>query len=190
MLHYFRTTGWFFLVALVFCRPALGDLPADQLITYYTRETPTDPQSAVVMEVLVRLTAVAATAEEVGWAIGEINIVRLGEGSIPDQEWVDPAPELLTSDGLWWVAHADLMEPQLHEFAIAPALVGTALPTAETNEDLGYFLEGSEYVPPPEGAPFENTVALSYSFRLLAAQEPIDEDEEVPAESGDIRDSA
>ncbi len=190
MVHHLRTTGWVLLVTLGLSQPAWGDLPASQFITYRTREIPTDPQSAVVLQVTFRLTAVAATAVEVGWAVDEISIVRPGNESSPDQLWIDLSPELLTSDGLWWVAHEDLLQPQFDEFAVPPALVGTALATAETDDDLGYFLEGAMYVPPPEGAPYEHTVALSYSFQLLAAQEPIDEDVIVPTESGTLRDSA
>ena len=64
------------LVLGIFSAHADAVLPADQRIKYSIRETPTDPESAVVFEVILHLSAYSSSGNSVKWSIDEAKFVR------------------------------------------------------------------------------------------------------------------
>ncbi|MEE9296951.1 MAG: hypothetical protein V3W34_18560 [Phycisphaerae bacterium] len=160
-------------------------LPDDQTVEYRIHETPTDPKSAVVFVVRLELTAEDSAGYEVGW---EITTAQFRQPGTPDTTWTEDYPYVDTTDGLWWVKHADPEAPEASEFVLPPWLLSTATADDPQDDDLDYDLEGVAYsLPPPPGEPpYENTAALDYSF-TLAQQEILlveGDDEPVDAPNG------
>jgi hypothetical protein len=56
---------------------------------------------------------------------------------------------------------------------LPPRLVGTAATQIPNDEDLDYEFEGRPYTPPPEGAPYEKTAALTYTFAAAESGTPV-----------------
>ena len=155
--------------------------PPDQSIEFRIHEIAGDPQSAVIFVVRMSMFAADADGDYLGWEVTSLEFRKVdGED---DVVWRKDAPVIATTDGLWWVAHADPANPQVSEFRLPPWLYGTAAPDDPENDDLIYDFEGTEIAPPGGNS---STSAMSFQFTLSGASEPVVEGEEVPVESGEV----
>lgn len=169
-------------------------LPDDRWAEYTVYETPNDPQSDVVF--IVRLHLVAdqqingeGTAGSIGWEVTGMDFTQPGTPS--DTLWTEDSPSVDTPDGLWWVDHADLSNPDTAEFALPPSLVGTATADDPADEDLDYDLAGEEYTPPaaPGEPPHEVTGSLTFDSYLATSQAAVEEGDDEPIRiSGGVED--
>lgn len=156
-------------------------------VTYKMRVTPTDPSSAITFVVNLALESVGADGAWVGWKITSAEFRRPGNAGGPDTVWVAAFPFVDSSDGLWWIEHADPSAPKLSEFLMPPWLFGTASAQDPSDPELDYSFKGVPYVPPPEGRPFATTAALSHEFILQAGgttDPPPPPDDDEPVEPG------
>lgn len=182
------TVSVFVLLGLGMPAVTWADLPPDQTIEYLIRETPEDPNSPVVFAVTLALEASDSDGNSVGWDITEAEFVEFDEYGDPARTWVEDDTNVPTTDGLWWIEHADPADPQPSEFAKPPLLEGTAAAEDPAENDLDYALEGVTYTPPPEGQPYQDTAAIDHEFILVSEIEPIKEGEDEPVEIDDTED--
>jgi hypothetical protein len=176
------------IVTLTMAQGASATMPSGQEVVYRIHETPTDPQSAVVFTVAVKLVAEEIDGAAVGWRVATATFNQKS----PVRTWVKMNPVLDTPDGLWWITHADPMAPLLTEFLAPPLMYGTADAQDTSYADLDFEYAGASYVsPPPPGEPpyGENTAAAIYWFQLVGITEPEeDSDEDEPVETDDTDD--
>lgn len=161
---------------------ALADLPDDVQIKYYIHEDRTDPESPIVFKVLLLMEARDSDSASVGWLIKEAEFRQPNTDPDPDTVWIDTTVDVDTSDGLWWVDHADTLAPDAGEFDMPPLITGIADAEAVSGDDLDYKWEGVTYLAPPEGPPFEDTTAAGFRFRLLPLPDPELEGDDEPGE--------
>ncbi len=115
---------------------ALADLPSGRTLTYDVRETPGDEASSLIYEYEMHLTAQQQNGNSIGWAVDSVTIRELDENETVINTWVDSAPNVDSTDGLWWVVHADPANPVVGEFSVSPAIDGTA------GGEMDYEFEG------------------------------------------------
>lgn len=116
---------------------ALAELPNGRTLTYDVGETPGDFDSPLVYEYEMHLTAQQQSGNSIGWAVDSVTIRELDENETVINTWVDSAPNIDSTDGLWWVAHADPANPVLGEFAESPSIDGTA------GSEMDYEFQGT-----------------------------------------------
>lgn len=179
-----------FVLMLIMWAPAgqsLAELPPDETVVLIIREDPEEPESSPKFSIKLSLKAQSMVGQSVGWAINRATIRRFVD-EVPDAEWQDTGAVVLTSDGLWWVEHANPQTPDLSEFANPPHIVGNADAKTGNVNDLDYDIEGVLYTPPPEGPPYAVTIGLNHYFiqqgGLTAEDTGIDEP--VEADDDDI----
>lgn len=155
---------------------ARADLPKDRTIKYSIHKTPSDPQSDIIWSVELELEADDSNGESVGWQIRALRV----KGPTPLGSWTKTSPQVSTPDGLWWVDHADHMDPLASEFDVTPLLEGTAIATGQGEADLEYSFEGDSYSGSPS---YEGNVSgLTFSFLLVGEEDPEEEGDDEPAE--------
>jgi hypothetical protein len=154
--------------------------PADQIIYYAMHETPTVPTSPVTFVISMKLHAQDADRNWIGWKIERVAFRDPGPTPSADRRWVKVSPTVPTSDGLWWVYHANSEQPIRAEFVLPPRLVGTATAADVAYADLNYDFAGVPYPPPPGGAPYNPTAALDYTMTLVGELLAIEEGEDEP----------
>jgi hypothetical protein len=142
--------------------------PLTKTISYGIHEDPNDPNSAVVFTITLDLRAEARAGDSIGWGVTQIEFVEPGQGGGDDTLWIDSDPSVPSSDGRWWIDHADWTDPQLEEFAEPPHLVGTAPAEDPYDADLEYDFEGDDYT---GQGPWNPTGYLDYWFKLDGASE-------------------
>jgi len=120
----------------------LAEPPADRAMEYSIRETPTDPESAVLYVIRLELTPISISGDTISWKIAAAEITKSGAGGSGDIVWFDDSPTLATSNGYWNVTHADPSDPEDVEFNWPPLLIGTALPDDPNEENLNYDFSG------------------------------------------------
>lgn len=161
---------------------AQAELPAGQTVEYYIHETPADPTSPVVFAVRLELTSLESDGNWVGWEVTSVEFRRPGDPGQLDIVWTKDLPELETVDGLWWVEHVDPVVPTPSEFSMPPRMLGMAIAQGPRAEELEYDFEGGQYPVPPEGSPYGDPVALTYSFTENGDPQPTEEGEDEPVE--------
>ena len=84
---------------------ALADAvpPPDQKIKYRVREVPTDPQSGVVFEVILHLSADSSTGNSVKWNVDKAEFTQYDSQGSVIGEWVESSPDPDTRDGQWLI---------------------------------------------------------------------------------------
>jgi len=156
--------------------PAVG-LPADRVVQYAIRVDPTDPNSRVQYVLSASLSARQQDGNWIGWEVESYTITEkavLGSDTV----WEVALPYVDTSDGLWWVEHADPDNPTRAEFVEPAGIGGTAVAGDSAVPNLKFWVVGVPYAPPPDGAPYEVTGAINFAFSATAtASDP-------PADSG------
>ncbi len=157
-----------------------AQLPDDRIVSLLIRETPSDPESDVEFVVEVWVAAEEVDGDEVGWRVDMVQIKRLDEEGEVADKWSEALPEVQTSDGLWWIEHADAASPETEEFVLPPLMLGTAVSEDPQNDDLVYDVLGSVYQAPPGGPMFPITASLSFTFTSDGST--LKEGEEEPAE--------
>jgi hypothetical protein len=166
--------------------PAAADLPDDVTVGYFMHEVPENAESAIVFSTQLDLTAVDSDGDWVGWGISSAVFTEVGTPPSSDRTWEDTSAVFSTPDGLWWVEHEDTSAPRLSEFLIPPRLSGTATADDNSYEDLDYELEG--HSPGPRQGPYAPTAFLDYLFQEKGKQDPIEEEEDEPAEPIGVED--
>jgi len=156
--------------------------PLIRWISYPIHETPGDLQSPVLWRVTLEVEEADSDAARIGWRINQATIRQYGQGGQPDTVWVEGLPAVKTSDGLWWVDHANVANPQLAEFDATPSLGGLAVAEDPAQPDLKWEFNGDVYTPPPVGPPFSGPItAATYSFtRVGQSADEEGDDEPVP----------
>jgi len=165
---------------------SFGQVPPNQVVQFKIHASPTDPLSPVVFVISMNLAATEWSEEVVGWTVTSIEFRQPGTGGEPDQTWIRNYPLLPTLEGLWWVGHLDPFAPQLSEFSQPPPIGGTAVVQSAATENLNFSFQGRPYSPPPTGAPFLQTAALSYDFALAETNWLIKDGDDEPVESAGV----
>jgi hypothetical protein len=142
---------------------AEGSLPPDQQVVYHIRSEPNDPNSEIVFDVILSLSAQVADPNSVGWHIDQIEC-RQTSGEVV-KVWTQDAPPIGSPDGLWRVQHAHPDHPQLQEFAELPVLEGTAQAEEPEDPDLDYSFSATGYSG-PGNRPYANTATATFTFVL------------------------
>lgn len=142
--------------------PAFG-LPPDRVVNYAIRVDPTNPNSRVQYVLSSTVSAQEQDGDWIGWEVQNYTITEkavLGSDTV----WAVDLPFVDTTDGLWWVEHADPDNPNRPEFVVPAAVIDTAVANDPGIPDLYFDVVGAPYTPPAEGAPFEVTGALNFVF--------------------------
>ena len=176
----------FLLCAIALPSAALG-LPADQVRHFAIRVDPADPTSAVQYVLTLTLSAAEQDGDWIGWEIENYQIterVTLG----PDHVWDVDFPDVGTTDGLWWIEHADPDNPIPPEFTEPAPVADTAIANDPADPDLAFVIVGVEYTAPPEGPPYEVTAALDFEFRTSTDPNdpPDDSGDDEPVDGADV----
>jgi hypothetical protein len=159
--------------------------PITQDVVYKMHSNPDDPNSPIIFTIWLSLEQADQDDDSVGWEVTEVRFRQIAEGSGADTIWMASDPNVPTSDGLWWVDHADRSNPQLAEFDVVPYMAGTAAAEDPNDPDLEYSFEGATYTPPGGGPPWDPTTALNYSFSVDGDPAPVQSDEDEPVEIDD-----
>lgn len=171
--------GWFIAPSPA---QAQSELPRARTVYYNVHTDTQDPESPVLISMKVLLTAQDRIGDEVGWYTKSIGITQYDEQGDIVESWTEEFPEPTSTDPLWYVAHADPMQPESAEFSNPPELSGTADADSPNGPTLDYYIVGKNIGDPPV-APYPITSIIDYSFQRSDEPEPIDEDEDEPAET-------
>ena len=158
--------------------PAALAMPPDQRVVYHIRESPTDPESAVICDVLLDLSAQAEDGNTVGWRVNRVEIQQDLSGTA--LVWAEVNPRLGTADGLWWLVHEDPAAPDLVDFSEAPLLEGVA--GNETPEFGALVYSFRATTPANPTTPYLHTTHLTFALTQEGDNEPLVEGENEPAE--------
>ncbi len=159
---------------------AKADLPGNRTIKYHIRQTPSDPQSDIIWTVELDISASDSNGESVGWQIGAMHIRDHDTSYSPLRSWIKTSPQVNTPDGLWWVDHADHMDPLASEYDVTPLLEGTAITTRQSGGDLEYSFAGDSYGGSPSYG--GKVSGLTFSFILPEKEDPEIEADDEPGE--------
>jgi hypothetical protein len=159
--------------------------PYHWTVRYWIHETPADPNSPVAFKIKLSLVSAAGDCTATGWEIAAIEIRQVDPNGGSDQVWTQNDPEVSTADGLWWINHADVSDPQSSEFVLPPHLMGIATAQDPNDADLRYELEGVTYRPPepPGEAPYAVTAATNFELWLVGDPTPIKPGSDEPTET-------
>ncbi len=91
------------LVLGIFSAHADAVLPTNQNLKYRVREVPTDPQSRVVWEVILHLSAYSSSGNSVKWNVDRAEFIQYDSQGSVIAGWVESSPAPGTPDGLWLV---------------------------------------------------------------------------------------
>jgi hypothetical protein len=170
------------LSGLMFAPPTATALPPDQTIQLRFRSEPGNPESPVVLDAVLHLSAESTSGEHlVGWRIDRAQFSRRVDNR--SDHWSAPSlPTSDSSDGLWWVEHHDAQAPDISEFTVhLPSISGSAMGGEIGQTDLDFALEGtqgSSSTTPPNA----QTANAGYYFNVADDEEPIADDDDEPVE--------
>lgn len=164
-----------------------ADLPNDRVVCFAIHSDPTNPSSRVQYVLALSISAQQQDGNWIGW---QIDNYRITERAIlgSDATWDIDFPFVSTADGLWWVEHDDPSAPKRSEFLLPPGVADTAIANDPGDPDLAFDVVGVSYVEPPEGAPYEYTAALDFSFSTTADPNdpPDDSGNDEPVDGADL----
>lgn len=167
-----------FLAAAV---PSLATPPA-KTISYAIHAVPSDPEAEVVFTVMLDLEPAEVDGDSVGWEVVSAIFIQGIRTDGSDPMWKIDEPAVDTADGLWWIDHADADTPEAGEFLEPPPMGGVAATTSQSDVKLEFEVQGAAYSPPPGGAPFATTAAVTHFFRRVGESEPEEEGTAEPVE--------
>ena len=151
-------------VLLAFCGVVDAREP-DHTIGFNLHKTVGDPTSPIDFTVTMGLMIEAQDGDSIGWDVVVVTIREWNENGDLLNTWSKFNPFVETTDGLWWIEHANPAAPVNSEFLIPPRIADTAGHVNPTEAALEFEFEGTIYVAPPEGAPFEDTSSLTIWLR-------------------------
>jgi len=160
-------------------------LPADRVIYFAIHENPENPNSRVQYYLSLSITAADQDGDWIGWDITNYKITEkavLGSDTV----WDVDSPNVGTTDGLWWVEHADPDNPIPTEFVEPAPVADTAVAVDPADPDLDFDVVGVPYTPPPGGPPYQVTAALDFAFSATADPNdpPDDSGDDEPVDNG------
>ncbi len=164
------------LILVVCPAAAYSQTPQDQTVRFLIRENPQNPESPVKFSIQVELKAAEVDGNSVAWIVQYATFQRISNGVVL-AEWQQDAPEVISSDGYWWVEHADAAAPLTSEFKQPPRLLGRATSLAESVPDLDFDIKGS-IQSPPSGNPA--LTSLNYSLAFVGNTAPEEEGDDEP----------
>lgn len=157
---------------------ALAEAPR-HVVQYTAYQQTAGPDQPVEYVVQLHLNAVEVRGNHVGWEVDELRIVRRMAPLETYTAWSEPLPFLDTPDGLWWVEHADVHQPQDGEFTRLPHIEGRASAFID-GPSLDYELQGVVYDDDSRSAAFAGA-GLIAAFMLnhdgSSESEPADPEE-------------
>jgi hypothetical protein len=164
------------IAAVSVCGSNALALPPDQIVTFSFRETPSDPQSGVLIKARMHIEAKSQNGNKISWQINKLTFAEHGGG-----DWTEDSPGL----GNWVVNHADPADPVARDFDSPPSMTGTATEDSG-GDDLSYdFIPGT--CDATEAQMYSGDVVCSeYSFvagTTTIAEEDPDEPEEIDSEN-------
>jgi hypothetical protein len=159
---------------------AKADVPSNRKIKFYIRQIPSDLQSDIIWTVELDIKADDSNGESVGWQITALHVKDHDLSYFPLRSWTETSLQVNTSDGLWWVDHADHMDPLASEFDVTPLLEGTAIAAWQEDANLEYSFEGDSYSGNPSYG--GKVSGLTFSFTLVGEEDPEEEDDDEPGE--------
>ena len=147
-------------------------LPSNKIVTYKARETPSDPNSEVLIEHKLHIAAQTQDGDNVTWKINKLTFIQLKGAS-----WTKNWPGLEE----WVVTHVDPEDPAAGDFTNPPALSGTATEHPGTTDDLNYaFNPGS--CSGSDGQMYGGAVVCTEYSYVAGAETIAEEDEDEPTE--------
>lgn len=143
-----------------------------EIVSFGIYDDPSDEQNRkLIYWIVLYLEEDDRDANSIGWRVVKVKIIEFNDPGA-DRDWIDLSPTVDTSDGLWWVDHADLNDPQPEEFVMPPFVDGTAdSQGAQEEADLDYEFEGVELVASQSW--FAVTAALTFKFILNGETTPL-----------------
>jgi len=158
-------TGVSALTVLLALCGAVDARPPDHAITFKLHETVGDTTSTIDFTVTMGLMKDTVDGNDIGWDVIVVTFREMDDEGNVVTTWTKNNPDVDTTDGLWWIEHANPASPVNSEFLVPPLISGTA-PSPNPNViSLEFEFEGDIYVEPPEGAPFEDTSSLTTLLR-------------------------
>lgn len=169
-------------VCFVVASPTFADDPI--YVDYSVREDPSDEESDVLYVFSLGLSEVNVDCDGIWWKVEELVIVEVNNSGGHDKYWSEDDPLVGTSNGLWWVEHANTSKPIAEELHSPPLIIGTAVAHDTNDEDMDYDVEGEEYVTPPgELTPYDGRVtSLTHTIAETGQSQSASEGDEDPAE--------
>jgi len=146
---------------------AAAQTPVTYTVHYWIHEEPENANSPVTFKIMMSLERMEVDGDSAGWKVQAVEFRLVGTNNNADSVWVKTTPVLTTSDGLWWVTHADPDDPQRSEFTVPPALEGVADAANPNDPDLEYEFEGHTYTPPQGGPPYQVTGTMTQRFAIV-----------------------
>ena len=129
-----------------------------------------DPNSDIVFTSILEMSEADRDGNVVAWQINNAYFTQHISG-VSKRNWKADSIGVDTSDGLWWVQHADPDAPVQAEFDLPPELTGeAAVYQSSAPEPLVFLLKGRT------GAHGYSLLRYDYSFRLLNEEDPEEED--------------
>ena len=158
-------TGVSALTVLLALCGAVDARPPDHAITFKLHATVGDPTSPVDFTVTMGLMIEEHDGSSIGWDVIVVTIRQMDDEGNVITTWSKSNPDVDTTDGLWWIEHANPAAPVNSEFLVPPLISGTAPSPNPNVVSLEFEFEGNIYVEPPEGAPFDDTASLTLLLR-------------------------
>lgn len=149
--------------AFTLCPAVVAALPPDRVVHFAIHENPSNPNSRIQYVLSLSISAQEQDGDSVGWAVDNYKITEkaiLGSDTV----WDVDSPSVDTTDGLWWVEHADPDDPVRSDFVEPAPVADTAIANDPADPDLDFDVVGVPYTEPPEGPPYEVTGALDFTF--------------------------
>jgi len=165
--------------------PLWAEPPTTWEARYGIHETPTDPQSPLTFTIKLSLERASLSGNSIGWRVASVQIRQLDASGNAVDLWVETNPVVQTTDGLWWIDHADAENLYASEFVLPPHIAGTADAQDPNHAALSYDIQGVPCEPPPapEPPPYQITAAMNWRFMRVGEQNPISEGEDKPIEA-------
>ena len=104
-------------------------LPGNKIVTYKSRETPSNETSTVLIERRLFIAAQSQNGDDITWKINMLKFHQPGGG-----DWINNSPGL----GWWVVTHADPASPVASDFKSPLSMSGTATTDDYSGDDLTY----------------------------------------------------
>ena len=144
---------------------------AKKIVTYKARETPSNPQSNVLIKHRLHIKEKSRSGNDVTWDVWKLTFIQPGGGN-----WTDASPGLSS----WVVTHEKPDNPVASEFTNPPNMSGTADNVASGDDLIYSFTLGSCTL--VEQQMYDGAVACAAYSYVAGTTEIAEEDEDEPEE--------